>query len=247
MELKLTIPDYLSIEAYKQVTSLDHLSDLEKMVATVSILSNLSEDKLRELQSSDLSNVFTEVTNRLIDVNPEYYPIIEIEGKLYGYQHMSKLTLGEYIDLENLVKEPIKNLEQVMAILYRPVLKQSFKSIKWATKMGYKLGIGEVDDLSKYYELEKYDSSKRQDNAEVMKNLPVSYALGALSFFLQVGNSLLLGSEAYSQAKTKKQKKEILKKISTNLSMSTGDGLLLFITSQVHPSLASQEIKLSQI
>ena len=247
MELKLTIPDYLSIEAYKQVTSLDHLSDLEKMVATVSILSNLSEDKLRELQSSDLSNVFTEVTNRLIDVNPEYYPIIEIEGKLYGYQHMSKLTLGEYIDLENLVKEPIKNLEQVMAILYRPVLKQSFKSIKWATKMGYKLGIGEVDDLSKYYELEKYDSSKRQDNAEVMKNLPVSYALGALSFFLQVGNSLLLGSEAYSQAKTKKQKKEILKKISTNLSMSTGDGLLLFITSQVHPSLQSQEIKLSQI
>ena len=247
MELKLTIPDYLSIKDYKQVTALDHLSDLEKMVSTVSILSNLSEDKLRELQSSDLSNVFTEVTNRLIDVNPEYYPIIEIEGKLYGYQHMSKLTLGEYIDLENLVKEPIKNLEQVMAILYRPVLKQSFKSIKWATKMGYKLGVGEVDDLSKYYELEKYDSSKRQDNAEVMKNLPVSYALGALSFFLQVGNSLLLGSEAYSQAKTKKQKKEILKKISTNLSMSTGDGLLLFITSQVHPSLASQEIKLSQI
>ena len=247
MELKLTIPDYLSIKDYKQVTALDHLSDLEKMVSTVSILSNLSEDKLRELQSTDLSNVFMEVTNRLIDVNPEYYPIIEIDGKMYGYQNISKMTLGEYIDLEGLVKEPVKNLEQIMAILYRPVLKHSFKSIKWAVKMGFKLGTGEVDDLSKYYELEKYDSSKRQDNAQVMKNLPVSYALGALSFFLQVGSLLLAGSKPYSLTKTKKQKKEMLKRMSTALSTNIGDGLRLFITSQVHPSLQSQEIKLSQI
>ena len=247
MELKLTIPDYLSIKDYKQVTSLEHLSDLEKMVKVVSILSNLSEDKLKELQSKDLSTVFMEVTNRLININPEFYPIIEIEGKLYGYQNISKLTLGEYIDLENLCKKPVENLEDIMAILYRPVLKHSFKSIKWVTKMGYKLGTGEVDDLSKYYELEKYDSSKREDNAKVVENLPVTYALGALSFFLQVGSLFLAGSELYSQAKTKKEKTAILKNLTTSLSTSIGDGLQLFTTSQVHPSLTSQGLKLSQI
>ena len=217
MQLQLTIPDYLSIEAYKQVTSLDHLSSLEKMIKTVSILSNLSEDKLKELQSTDLSNVFMEVTNRLIDVKPEYYPIIEIEGKMYGYQHISKLTLGEYIDLENLTKEPVKNLEQIMAILYRPVLKQSFKSIKWAVKMGYKLGVGEVDDLSKYYTLEAYDTDKRKENAEILKTMPVAYALGALSFFSQVGTLLSIGSKPYSKLKSKKQKKEFLKKMPAGL------------------------------
>jgi len=247
MELKLTIPDYLSIKDYKKVTSLDHLSDLEKMVATVSILSNLSEDKLRELQSNDLSKVFTEVTNRLIEVNPEFYPIIEIEGKLYGYQHISKLTLGEYIDLENLCKEPIANLEHIMGILYRPVLKHSFKSIKWASKMGFKIGMGEIDDLSKYYTLEKYDSEKRYDNAEVLKMLPVSYALGALSFFLQVGNSFLLGSKTYFKLKSKKEKKKFLKETLQTTSIPTGDGLLRFITSLQHPSLTSREITLSQI
>ena len=247
MELKLTIPDYLSIEDYREVTSLEHLSDLEKMVKIVSTLSNLTEDKLKELQSTDLSNVFTEVTNRLIDVNPEYYPIIEVEGVLYGYQPISKLTLGEYIDLENLCKKPVENLEQIMAILYRPVLKHSFKSIKWVVKMGYKLGVGEVDDLSKYYTLEKYSSEERKTRAEILKKLPVGYALGALSFFLQVGNLHLAGSQIYTELKTKKEKKKFLKEMANNLSVSIGDGLQLFITSQQHPSLTSQEIKLSQI
>ena len=247
MQLQLTIPDYLSIKDYKKVTSLDHLSDLEKMVKIVSILSNLTEDKLRELQSNDLTKVFNEVADRLIDVNAEFYPIIEIEGKMYGYQNISKLSLGEYIDLENLCKKPVENLEQIMAVLYRPVLKQSFKSIKWAVKMGYKLGQGEVDALSKYYTLEKYDAEKRPDNAIIMGNLPISFALGALSFFLQVGNLHLLGSETYLQLPNQKKKKEYLKTLANSLSVNIGDGLQLFTTSQVHPSLISQEIKLSRI
>ena len=250
MELKLTIPDYLSIEAYKKVTSLEHLSDLEKMMAVLGVLSNLSEDKMRELQIQELSKVFTEVTDSLIDVNPEFYPLFEIEGQLYGYNPITKMTLGEFVDVTNLTKDPIKNLEQIMALLYRPVLKHRFNGIKWAFKNSFKTGLGEVEDLTKYYTLEAYSTELRNKNAEIMNKLPVSFALGALSFFLQVGNSLLLGTQTYSavgRKLTNKETKELAKRMTLAISTNIGDGLQQFITSRQLPSLVSQEIKLSQI
>jgi len=250
MKLQITIPDFLTIESYKKVTSLEHLSDVDKMVAVLGVLSDLPEEKMRELQIQDLSEIFTNVSDKLIDVNPEFYPLFEIEGQLYGYNPITKMTLGEFIDITNLTKDSSKNLEQIMALLYRPVLKHHFNGMKWAFKHSFKTGLGEVEDLTKYYKLEKYSVELRNKNAEVMKQLPVSFALGALSFFLQVGNSLLLGSQtssAIGRKLSRKETKELAKRLTAVTSTSIGDGLQRFTTSRQLPSLTSQGIELSQI
>jgi hypothetical protein len=79
-----------------------------------------------------------------------------------------------------------------------------------------------------------------------MATIPVSFALGALAFFLAVASNSLLSIQASSLSNKaeKKKRMEIIKKLT---SVPIGDGLLQFITYQKLPSLQSQEIRVSQI
>lgn len=249
MKLSINIPDYLTIEAYKKISSLEHLSPSEKIITTLSILSDIPEEKLRELHTLDLTNIFDDVTDRVVNVNPEFYPIIEVEGVMYGYCPITKLSLGANIDLESLSKDMNKNIEQIMGILYRPILKHRFNSFEYAFKQSFKVKTGSVENLTKYYELEPYSVELREKTAEVFKNLPISFAFGATSFFLQVGNSFIQGSKIYSDPNLKdpKKKEQLLKRKLEETSSRIGDGLELFITLRQLPSFQSQEIKLLQI
>jgi hypothetical protein len=150
------------------------------------------------------------------------------------------------MDLERLAKEPNENLEEIMAILYRPITKHSFNGIKWNVIKSFKVGFGKVENLFKYYSIEKYDSSKRAEQADLMATMPVSFALGALAFFLAVASNSLLSTQAYSLP-NKKERKKRMEEVKKLVTVPIGDGLLQFITSRKLPSLTSQEIKVLQI
>jgi len=250
-KLSFNIPGYLSIENHKKISSLEHLSQLDKMITVIATLTDLQEDKVRELQTNDISGIYTKVLESLVELTPEFYPIIEIEGQLYGYTPISKMNLGAYADIERLAQHPLDNLEEILAILYRPILKHRFNSIKWHFKHNFKLAIGETENLFNYYEVEKYDNSTRQERAEMLaKYLPATFGLGALSFFLQVGNIFSISSPISSLPKQKDRRamvKKTLEMIKATPFNSIGGGLQLFITSRQLPSLTSQGIKLSQI
>lgn len=245
-KLDIKIPDYLSIKDWKYYSTLEEDTDAAKMVNFVSYISDVEESLLTSMSPSDVKIIYNEVLKSISDVDSKFYPVIEIEGKLYGYQPLSKMTLGEYIDLERLAKAPERNLEDIMAILYRPIEQHSFKGIKWAVMNTYKTGTGNVENLFKYYEIEKYDSNKRPAQAETMASLPVSFALGAISFFLVLASTSLLGIQA-SSFKSKKVRKKMIEKVKETITVPIGDGLRQFIISLKLPSLQSQEIKVSQI
>ena len=240
MELKFNLPDYLSIKDWKYFQSLEMENDNEKMLNFISYATDIPEDTIMSLRPMDLTQVYAMLVEKLGQVEPSFYPVIEINGQLYGYSSLSKMTFGEYIDLQKLTKHPTMNLEEIIALLYRPIEKHSFKGITWAIKSQYKIGTGNVENLFQYYELEKYDSNKRVEQAEIMKQLPVAFALGALSFFLVLTNTLLVSTNLSLNPKIKKEMKmiKILNKVG---SPAIGDGLLQFITSQKHPSFQLQE------
>ena len=241
MEITLNIPDYLSLKQWKQFNSLEHLNESEKMVHMISVLSDKSKDEVMEWKPSAMKQVYSKVLDAFTDLQPSFYPVFELDGVLYGFTPITKLTLGEYVDLERLAVKSHENLEEIMAILYRPITKHKFGGIKWAFKSQYKVAVGQAENLFKYYEVEKYDSSKRGENAEKLSVVPASIALGALSFFLVLANTHLLGSNLSSmdpkiQMKTMKQMNQQM------ASMNIGDGLRQFITSLQHPSFQSQAI-----
>jgi hypothetical protein len=49
MNFEITIPDYLSIYQLKQIQSYEHLSELDRMIKILSIISDKTEDQIREL------------------------------------------------------------------------------------------------------------------------------------------------------------------------------------------------------
>lgn len=243
--LTITLPDYLSIENYKRITHLDHLQDLDKMVSTVVILSDIDEETVRDFNQADISTIYRDVLGRLLNITPEFFPIFKLEETFYGFSSIPKMSVGEYADLQNLAKDPLNNLEEIMALLYRPITEDHFGTIKWAVHHGVSVAKEEAEDLFAFYQIEKYDSAKRKVRAKQMKDLPVSFALGALSFFLQVGQALLKSSQHSSLSK--KEMRNLLRTIKKTPMESIGGGLSLFLTLRKLPSLQSQEIHALQM
>ena len=244
MKLQITIPDYLSIKDWKFFNALEHLSDSEKMITLISHLTDKHLDEVKKWKPAQLTGVYKTLLESFNDLAPQFYPIFELDGVLYGFRSLTSMTTGEYIDLERLAKNPNENLEEILAILYRPIVKNNFKGIKWAFKSTYKIALGEAENLFRYYEVEEYDNSKREDNAEKLSALPASMGLGALSFFLVLATSYS-ANMSLSSLPPKQQMME-MKKIQKQMdSLSIGAGLLRYITSLEHPSYQSEEKKVS--
>lgn len=245
MNFQITIPDYLSIHQLKQIQLYDHLSELDRMIKILSIISDKTEDELRELPSNNILEIYSDIVTMLTEVKSLFFPIFELNGVKYGFKSLASMTLGEYVDLEMLAKKPMENIEDIIAILYRPIVKEKFNSFKWAFEHGINVAKGQVEDIFKYYEIEKYDTEKRFDNAEALKDMPAGFALGALSFFLQVATLSLENTKISSQKTLSKQ--EMMKIAKEMTLFDTGDGLRLFTSSRKVPSLTLQETKLLQI
>lgn len=245
MNFEITIPDYLSIYQFKQIQLYEHLSELDRMVKILSIISDKTEDEIRELPSNNILQIYSDVISNVLDIKNQFFPIFEIDGVKYGFKSLAKMSLGEYVDLEMLAKKPMENIEDIMAILYRPIVKEKFNSFKWALEHGINVAKGQVEDVFKYYDIEKYDTEKRYDNAEILKHMPAGFALGALSFFLQVATLSLKSTQEYSNKPL--TQKEMMNLAKETILPVTGVGLPHSIFSQKAPSLTSQEISPSLI
>jgi hypothetical protein len=111
---------------------------------------------------------------------------------------MSKMTLSEYIDVDTLTKDTTKNINDILALLYRPVTKNKVAG-KYMVKSTLKALKYEVENIFDYYNIEKYDATTRKQEADRFDNFPIEIALGAISFFLGTKTTLLNGSVISSQ------------------------------------------------
>ena len=239
MKYQVEIPEYLSIEEYQKISMLEHLTDLEKTIEIVHTITHIDRDVLGRWTPNQLSNIGESVLNLMEIDKATFYPIIEFNDVLYGYRPISKMTLAEYVDLERLCKEPNTNLAHIMAVLYRPITKDKTQSLKFQLKNGYKIAKGTAENLFNYYEIEEYNSNDRAVNAEKLLGFPVSWALGAMSFFLVIGTKSLNTTNHYLRP----TEKMTMTKEMDNLLVNIGAGLGQFIHSLKPISLVSPETR----
>lgn len=181
-KVKIEIPDYLSIKYFQKLQNLEHLTDLEKIVETIHVFTGIEKDEIRTWSPKDLGLISGDLTEAM-NYKEIFYPIIQIEDVNYGYSDMSQMSLGEFLDLEKLCKEPLNNLHEIMAIIYRPIKKHMFENMSWKMLHNVRLMTEQVDNIFKWYALEKYDSRDREVRSKIMSELPIQFALGALGFF----------------------------------------------------------------
>jgi len=246
-KIKVQIPDYFSVKHYKALGNFEHLDEVEKVIHTLVATTEHTQEEIMRWSMHDMLQVYKGVENILQEVNNEFYPVFEFKGITYGFQPISKMSVGEWIDCDSRLENPIENLEELLAILYRPVVKDNFKSLEWRVKDYIRHLKGEPTNLFKMYEVEEYDVEKRDWRKEVFSDLPIEYALGALHFFILFGLTLQRDLATYSPNLTEEERVRIateMDKVITELaSMSTTNGYSYSETLIPPKSSTSQETK----
>ena len=243
MKYEVQIPDYFTVKHYKEFDRFAHLEERDQMLAMISLLTETPREELNEWPIQLLVKVYNTLNDTLKDVQPEFYPVIEWEGKQYGFQPMHKMSAGEYIDIDTLSRDTKTNLNHLLAILYRPITKNKLKSAKYVTKNIIKVYNGDVENAFDYYDVEKYNVGTRKAVADDFDSFPVNVALGALGFFLDSKAPFFENSQTYfpkweemmTMIKITSPNKR--KQRLTNIMA----GWLLSTNLQKHPSYKSQE------
>ncbi len=236
----IEIPEYLSIDRFQKLQNLEHLSELGKMIRTIHVFTDIPEEEIKTWAISDLGKVGKDFSER-VDATAKFYPMWEHKGTNYGYVDISTMSMGEFIDLETLCKEPNKNLHEIMAVLYRPVVNHRFDKLKFKAKHNVQLMQNKVDNVFKWYTVTEYNNDERYVDAEVMKDLPAGFALGALNFFLSTANLHWINSlSSLKTVKTDKMR-EVLTRQTLEALTHIGDGLRHYIRSPKQTYSISQE------
>jgi hypothetical protein len=215
MQITTNIPDYFNVKHYKQFSVLKSLDEMEQRLHVITTLTGESMQTVRQWPIPFIIQLYARLNELIANVEPEFYPVIEWEGKQYGYRPMHKMNLDEYVDIDMLIKDTDRNINDILAILYRPITKNRFNTSKWITKQTVKVLQGETENGFDYYDIEKYDNHIREQVASQYDNFPASIALGALGFFLGSNLSLSKNITSYSQqwesmmSEVKKKKSKI--------------------------------------
>lgn len=183
-EVKLIIPDNwkdITIGTYQKYVKIQEGkgTDKTKVVKSLALLCNTSPFIVKKMAYTDLLEIM-EIIKKMIDTEPtkdDFKKLFTFKGEEYGFcPNLSKLTTGEYIDLEAYCKEPIENLHIIMSILYRRV----------------------TNKVNERYAVESYDPEEFKE--ELFKDCPMNIALSSLGFFLNLGERLAKISHRFLEA-----------------------------------------------
>ena len=213
IEKEIQIPKELTISLWNKIRNIEHLSDIEKIITTVSAVSGEDVEEVKRWDFLSLTQVYKLINDNIEETQSIFLPIIDFDGKQYGFQPISKMSGGEYIDLESKMKKGVDGLEEIISHLYRPITKSRFNTLEWKIKNNVKYIMGKSEDLFKYYDVEEYDSEKCEWRREVLRELPLSIALGAYNFFLVLGWQLSKNMLTYSQHLSEEQKKQMMEEL----------------------------------
>ena len=190
-EVKLTIPDKwedITISTYQQYVEIQESkgSEKNKVLKSLALLCDTTIAVVKKMAYKDLLEIMA-IIKKMVDTEPDkqqFKKRFVFKKEEYGFvPNLSKITTGEYIDLENYCKEPIENLHIIMSILYRKI---TFKR-------------------NERYAIEGYNPDEFKE--ELFKDCPMDIALNSLGFFLTLGSVLATTSARYLKTQETKQQK----------------------------------------
>ena len=154
---------------------------------TIAALSTIPKDLIKQLELKDVAVIMSKLSELQAKQDSSLKRVIEVEGKRYGFHpNLDEITLGEYADLETMIKNDIeKNMPEVMAILYRPI----------------------VDEENDVYTIEAYDGDI-SIRAEQMKKMSAEQVQNALLFFYNLGKELSMTLPLYLMERLKGMKEQ---------------------------------------
>tara|TARA_R110002020_G_scaffold279359_2_gene495114 strand:+ start:201 stop:845 length:645 start_codon:yes stop_codon:yes gene_type:complete len=161
----------VTLEKWLKLIEFSSKSKAKEAKETIAALSDIPKKLIDELALRDVAVIMSKISELQQEQNSSFKKIIEIEGKEYAFHpDLNEISLGEYADLETFIKNDVeKNLPEVMAILYRPIVEKGENGV---------------------YTIQAYDGNIRI-RAEQMKKMSAEQVQSALVFFYHLGRGLL--------------------------------------------------------
>ena len=163
---EVTLEKWLKLVSFKTGTNTKEARE------TIAALSDIPKNVIDQLEIKDVALSMERVSDLQKDEDSSLKRVIEIEGKRYGFHpDLNSITLGEYADIENFIKNDIeKNLPELMAVLYRPIVEETSSGV---------------------YTIEAYDGDITI-RTEKMKKMAIEQVQSALVFFYHFAQVLLM-------------------------------------------------------
>ena len=159
----------VTLESYIKLIEFEKGTKTENATETIAELTNIPKTLIKELALSDVVGIMSKISQMQADSDTKLKRLIEINGVKYGFHpDLEKITLGEYADIEQFIKDGIyTNLPELMAVLYRPIKEKK-------------------NDI---YIIDSYDGDITM-RTEEMKKMSTVQVQSALVFFYTFGKEL---------------------------------------------------------
>jgi hypothetical protein len=172
MKVDILVPTDLSeitLEQYQRFAKINTEENQETsflMHKAVEVFCNLELKDVAKIKYSYVKNILNDL-NVLFERRGKLIPTFKLQGTEYGFiPVLDDMSLGEYVDLDENLGD-WETMHKAMSILYRPT------TIKRDSK----------------YQIEEYNG---MGAADTMKQMPLNVVMGAMVFFYNLSNELLL-------------------------------------------------------
>jgi hypothetical protein len=190
----------VTLEKWLKLIEFKKGSKSKEAQETIAALSNIPKDLINQLELKDVAVIMSKLADLQEGQNSSLKKIIKIDGKKYGFHpNFDELTLGEYADLETMIKNGVENnMPEVMAVLYRPIVEETSSGV---------------------YTIEAYDGNI-SIRAEEMKKMSAEQVQSSLFFFSNLGKELSMTLPLYLMERLKEMKEQL----PPNLLQKSGRG-----------------------
>ena len=174
----ITISEF---QRYLQIAKSKRKTREEEIIA---LFCKLDKKTIKKIKLKD-KNILVNKINTFINTKNEtkLQKRVTFKGKDYGFvPNLSKITTGEFVDIEEYGRNINENLHKVMSVLYREIDKE----------------------VNQFYSVKPYDPDELE--IDKFKDFPMSTTLSAIDFFFRLGINLLEDLNNYSMEVMKKNK-----------------------------------------
>tara|TARA_R110002110_G_scaffold55910_2_gene159262 strand:- start:529 stop:1173 length:645 start_codon:yes stop_codon:yes gene_type:complete len=177
----------VSLEQYSKLMIAlenDSSNEIEAVIKTLEALVGIDVSTLSKVPLKYLKTAYAELSTLTATMpSTELKRIIDVDGTAYGFiPDFDALTFGEFCDLDNYLQDSWNNLDKILAILYRRVIKREGDK--------YKIEPYSLDDIKERRELFK-------------NNLSIGTIYGSLVFFYTIGSKHISTMLSYLEEENK--------------------------------------------
>jgi hypothetical protein len=181
----------VNLKRWAELISMRTDTKSNEALDTIKVLTDIPTQIIKQLALSDVSQILSRIALMQSEANTELVKRMTIDGIEYGFHpNLDDITLGEYADIETLIKEDLRNcMPDLMAILFRPI----------------------TEDKNGVYSIAAYDGNISV-RREVMKEMSGEQVQNAMVFFWTLGKGLLRTLQLSLMEQTRKTMQETLAK-----------------------------------